>query len=497
MLSGVESTHYAEILLLSAAETHPCHSFAAIPMAHSSRLEQRMRSILDQNQRREPTSRRAKFAIMAICGLIAFPLALVGTAGADPPAASSSLAADRPVTDQETARFEVNVIEADGALAKDIEVSCTAVRQRGKRQVGLFRRSGDVWERSGLIAGERVIVTVRRGDWSVSSKRSQPFSAEAGNSTNRMEFRLPPMTVSSAKPREGVYFGYAGYMTYVIEIRKGRFRYWFESDAKGLTEPTYPLEGKYSIDGDTITLHHKDLIPLTSIWKFRSVNGIPTLWRRDAIEQHENEPLDLSVEHLRRWGSGSVLAWATKSGEVMWEERTAPSRTAPYQTAQTRPDHHIQISSPTLSSTRQVRPNGMVEYVWTIKGSIRDDRFLSIIELNRTPQEYPLARGYERSTWSKAESMHERKLTMSVHPPVNGKERKIEFTGADTRELLIPDSASVSVTTHQVKSEDQLRHVVNITVSQQRCDSQSTRFRCLALSSISASALRWPHDANT
>ena len=54
---------------------------------------------------------------------------------------------------------------------------------------------------------------------------------------------------------------------------------------------------------------------------------------------------------------------------------------------------------------------------------------------------------------------------MSVHPPVDGKERTIEFKGADTRELLIPDSASVSVTTHQDKREDQLRHVINITVS--------------------------------
>lgn len=406
-----------------------------------------------------------------------------------------------------------------------------------------------------------MVVTVRRGDWSVSSKPSQPVNVEAGAPTDRMEFRLPPMTVASAKPREGVYFGYTGYMTYVIEIRKGQFRYWFESDAKSRREPTYPLEGKYSIDGDTITLHHKELISLTSIWKCRSVNGIPTLWRHDAIEHHENEPLELSVEHLRRWGSGSILARTTRSGEVMWNERTAPGLTAPYRPARKRPDFHVQISllvdgeafdekkllsesvissvvkdkalngltagskegwlrsrlhverirksnlvvvsmaretdrddtdsfesilnvvareiiaqagpdarvqivsSPTLSSTCQTSPDGTVEYVWSIKGAIGGDRLLSKIELIRNRRDNPLIRGYERSTWSKAKSMHERKLTMSVHPPVNGKEKTIEFTGADTRKILIPDSASVSVTTHQVRREEQVRHVINITVS--------------------------------
>lgn len=225
------------------------------------------------------------------------------------------------------ARFYVNVVEADGNLAKDIEVTCTATGKDGKRNVGAFRRSGNAWERGGLFEGERVTVTVRRGKWSVTSKPSKPIKVEANAPSNKIEIKLPPMTVSVGEPRDGVFFGYTGYMTYVIELKQGRFRYWFESDAKSAREPQYPLQGKFTVAGDTVTLHHEQLIPLTSIWKCRSVNGIPTLWRSDALAQHEEKPTQLSVEHLRRWGSGSILAFTSKSAESMWQNRTAPTIT--------------------------------------------------------------------------------------------------------------------------------------------------------------------------
>ena len=227
------------------------------------------------------------------------------------------------------AQFYVNIVEADGALAKDIEVTCSATGDHGKRELGSLRRWGDVWVSGGLFEGERVTVTVRRGDWSVTSKPSKAVKVEANDPTNKIELKLPPMTVTEDKPQDGVFFGYTGYMTYVIELREGRFRYWFESDAKMPEEPEYPLEGKYTVKDDTVTLHHEKLIPLSSIWKCRSVNGIPTLWRSDALEPHGEKPMQLSVEALRKWGSGSILAFTTKPGEFMWENRTAPTFVEP------------------------------------------------------------------------------------------------------------------------------------------------------------------------
>ena len=57
LFSGVEPTRYAETLIQLAGQIRPCRSLAVIPMAHQSRLEQRMHAILDPNRRRESTSR--------------------------------------------------------------------------------------------------------------------------------------------------------------------------------------------------------------------------------------------------------------------------------------------------------------------------------------------------------------------------------------------------------------------------------------------------------
>src|SRR5438128_2088562 len=72
------------------------------------------------------------------------------------------------------------------------------------------------------------------------------------------------------KPQDGVFFTYTGYMTTVLELKKGHYRYWFESDVKSPKEPAYPLTGEYSILGGTITLKGPGLSQPT--WTFQSLD---------------------------------------------------------------------------------------------------------------------------------------------------------------------------------------------------------------------------------
>ncbi|MEM1069796.1 MAG: M56 family metallopeptidase [Planctomycetota bacterium] len=81
--TGVESTVYAEKLLELAKQFRP-YPLAAIPMAQKSRLEQRMRAILDRNRRREPPSYHMILATVFACTVLMVPLALVGATDAPP-----------------------------------------------------------------------------------------------------------------------------------------------------------------------------------------------------------------------------------------------------------------------------------------------------------------------------------------------------------------------------------------------------------------------------
>lgn len=94
------------------------------------------------------------------------------------------------------ARFYVDVREADGTLAKNIEVTGEATSDDGSRKIGSFWRSwrsGEVWVKGGLFEGERVTVTVRRGDWSATSKPFKPVDVEANDPANKAKFKLPAM----------------------------------------------------------------------------------------------------------------------------------------------------------------------------------------------------------------------------------------------------------------------------------------------------------------
>ena len=134
--------------------------------------------------------------------------------------------------------------------------------------------------------------------------------------------------VTPCKPQNGVFFTYTGYMSTVLELKDGHFRYWFESDAKDSDEPKYPLSGEYSTVGNTITLKHDKIFPPQSQWTFRAVNGVITLWRPDALEGYQTGTnLDLlDIPSLKKYGAGSIVVFSDKKPDDLWKHRGAPRR---------------------------------------------------------------------------------------------------------------------------------------------------------------------------
>lgn len=128
--------------------------------------------------------------------------------------------------------------------------------------------------------------------------------------------------LADAKPTNGVFFTYTGYMTTVLELKEGRFRYWFESDARALVDPDYPLSGVYSVTNNTLFLKHDQVFQKQ--WTFRTVNGLVTLWRPDAMLFKPETKFDL--KHLSSHGGGSILTSTDKSPESLWTHRGPPKR---------------------------------------------------------------------------------------------------------------------------------------------------------------------------
>jgi hypothetical protein len=84
--------------------------------------------------------------------------------------------------------------------------------------------------------------------------------------------------------REGTYQlceEVTGYSGEKLELKDGRFKYWFYSDVRTGEEPTYPLSGTYTIEGTTLKLNH------AKIWNsertFDKINGVDVIWREDGL----------------------------------------------------------------------------------------------------------------------------------------------------------------------------------------------------------------------
>ncbi|MFT3990160.1 MAG: hypothetical protein QM680_02000 [Luteolibacter sp.] len=123
--------------------------------------------------------------------------------------------------------------------------------------------------------------------------------------------------------KDGVYYTCTGVMSTVLELKNGKFRYWFESDSKDPDEPNYPLSGNFTVTGDTITLQHPAIFPPQNRWHFRTFENIPSLWREDAL--NFTFPTAADMTRFKQAGAGSVLILTSKTAEKAWKERSVPS----------------------------------------------------------------------------------------------------------------------------------------------------------------------------
>jgi hypothetical protein len=163
----------------------------------------------------------------------------------------------------------------------------------------------------------------------------------------RVAAQTEPTPIKIAQ--EGVYFLDGMFQTTILELKDGKFRYWFSSDAKVMGEPNYPVSGKYTTNGGAITfvalansniwqsvsrtktnettgtvessVHFgnwdgttngrltTNYFWSTNIWTFMSYTGTTTLWRPEALKLwKEKKQLD---------GYG-ILFPASKRPEEIW-----------------------------------------------------------------------------------------------------------------------------------------------------------------------------------
>jgi hypothetical protein len=83
---------------------------------------------------------------------------------------------------------------------------------------------------------------------------------------------------------EGVYCTPAeigGFSGTVLEIKAGKFRYWFYSDVSGGDTPKYPLTGEYTHQDGKLILNNAQA---EREWSSDVLNGIPVLLRPDALK---------------------------------------------------------------------------------------------------------------------------------------------------------------------------------------------------------------------
>jgi hypothetical protein len=73
-------------------------------------------------------------------------------------------------------------------------------------------------------------------------------------------------------PQEG------GFQRETLELKDGRFRYWFSSDVIISNPPKYPTEGGYEYKGDQL------LLSSGKTYAVRTLQGTRTLWCPTALD---------------------------------------------------------------------------------------------------------------------------------------------------------------------------------------------------------------------
>ena len=96
--------------------------------------------------------------------------------------------------------------------------------------------------------------------------------------------------------REGVYAHTDPYNTEIVELKNGRFRYWFSSDMKTNVDPSYPLSGRYEFRDGVVILHNQEIYQST--YRFRIFKGVTTLWNKTALDHWRDHPSDQQFRTL-------------------------------------------------------------------------------------------------------------------------------------------------------------------------------------------------------
>lgn len=111
------------------------------------------------------------------------------------------------------------------------------------------------------------------------------------------------------KPVDGVYVLGNPFSSTVLELKSGRFRYWFSTDVNPDSQPKMPLTGTFRTAGESVTLDNDKVSDRH--WTFRLFRGEVTLWRDHAIERWA------ARKELDGYG---ILRPSTKSAEEAWKD---------------------------------------------------------------------------------------------------------------------------------------------------------------------------------
>ena len=77
----------------------------------------------------------------------------------------------------------------------------------------------------------------------------------------------------------------AGFQSATLELKDGRFRYWFSSDVLVPSPPKYPIEGSYEFKGDQLILSGG------KTYTVRPLKGIRSLWRPTAVDDWDHHQI--------------------------------------------------------------------------------------------------------------------------------------------------------------------------------------------------------------
>lgn len=94
-----------------------------------------------------------------------------------------------------------------------------------------------------------------------------------------------PPEITNDRLAEGVYCTtseISGYTGTTLELKDGRFRYWFYTDIADPDGPKYPITGEYEFQNGAILLNADENFQRR--WFVDVVNGTPVLWRQDAFD---------------------------------------------------------------------------------------------------------------------------------------------------------------------------------------------------------------------